>query len=287
MITVYGDVLFAVNFFMDFLILRLTGLIVGKTSFLRSISGALIGAIYATTAFFISMPTFLSFVFQMLLAVAMVAVTFGFKQDFRIKVLVFFGISVFCSGVVFIIFLSGGAFIVNGTVYFSAGIRKLIFSSIGCYYTFKCLGTLINTLADRRFSRMKLQVALNEKTICVSALCDNGNSLHDPFTGLPVCILQREIYNQLCPENEKIYVIPYKTISGENHIMTGFKPSSASLTDVSGKTYNINCIVAVTDTKIKKGTEAIVSPCMLTDGNEHEQHNPTETLHNDTTSTAV
>ena len=279
MITVYGDILFAVNFFMDFLLLRLTGLVCGKTSFLRSFAGALIGAIYATTTFFLTMPVILSVVLQFGLGVAMVAVTFGIKQNFRLKFFTFIGVSIFCGGIVLLVFLNGGAFIVNGTVYFSAPARKLLFSSVGCYYAFKFLGTLIDRLTDRRFSKMQIKIVYGDKNISCVAMCDSGNSLTEPFTALPVCVLHRSLYNELFSEGTKLYIIPYKTISGENRVMTGFKPDSVTVTDISGKAFFPECIVAVTDTEIKKGTEAIISPLMLTGEHPDEQTKPLEKLY--------
>lgn len=271
MITVYGDILFAVNFFMDFLIIRLSGIICGKASPLRTLAGALLGAIYATAIFFVSIPAVLSFVFQAVIAVAMVAISFGFKTDFRLKLFSFLSVSVFCGGAVLIIFLTGGAFIVNGSVYFSAGIRKLLFSSLGCYYTFKLLGILINKLADRHYSHFHLKITNNGKSVSCVAFCDSGNCLTEPFGGLPVCIVRRNIYNEVCGKADKIYIIPYKTISGESRIMTGFKPEQTIISDISGKSYSAECIVGVTDTELKKGTEAIINPLMLADKKEYEQ----------------
>ncbi len=271
MITVYGDILFAVNFFMDFLLLRLTGIFCGKASLLRSLAGALIGAIYATSAFFLTLPTVVTFIFQAVLGAVMVAVAFGIKKNFHLKLLSFVGVSVFCGGVIFLVFLGGGAFIVNGTVYFSAGIRKLLFSSIGCYYVFKYLGVLIDHIADSRYSEMHLRITHENHTVSCVALCDSGNSLAEPFTGLPVCILERKRYNELFTDRTRIYIIPYKTISGESRVMTGFKPDSITVTDISGKSYIAECIVAVCDTQIKKGTEAIISPRMLAGEKSYEQ----------------
>jgi len=287
MVTVYGDILFGVNFLLDFMLLRLTGMICGKPGIMRSIAGAFAGAVYGTAVFFISLPFIFSVVFKLLLPVIMIAVTFGKDKDFVFRLVTFFCISLFFGGVVFLIFINGGAFIINGTVYFSSGIRKLIFSSVGCYYFFRFAGNIIERIADKRFSRVQLEITLKNNTVSVSALCDTGNSLTEPFTGLPVCILQREKYNELTPEIEKIYIIPYKTISGESHAMTGIKPDIFKVTDTSGKTYVSECIVAVTDTKIKKGTEAIISPCMLTGREYYEKSDSTEKLHNFSDKTAV
>ena len=279
MITVYIDVLFAVNFFMDFLILRLTGLLCGKTSFLRSLSGAFLGAVYSVAVFFLPMPVFVSFILQAGMGTAMVGLTFGIKNDFPVKLFSFLGVNLFCGGVILLVFLCGGAFIVNGTVYFSAGVRKLLFSSMGCYYSFKFLGILINNLANRRFSKMHIKITLGGQNVSCVALCDSGNSLTEPFTGLPVCVLHRVLYNTLFTEGTKIYIIPYKTISGESRVMTGFKPDNVLISDISGNTFSPECIVAVTDTEIKKGTEAIISPLMLTGKKVYEHSEPLEELY--------
>ncbi len=287
MITVYVDILFATNLLMDYILLHFTGLICGKARVWRTLTGALFGALYATLVFFIKLPTIVTFLLQAVTAAVMVLFTFGLKRRPLVHMLSFFGISLLCGGVIFFIFTKGEALVVNGTVYFSAGMRRLIAGGILCFIILKAGVKLFEHLQDVRFSQVNITIYNKEKAVTCVALCDSGNSLSEPFTGLPVCILHRELYNKLSTGAERIYIIPYKTVSGERHVMTGFKPELFVIKDISGNTYMPQCIVGVTDTHIKKGMEAIISPCMLTDGKSYEKFNPTENLHNDQTPTSV
>ena len=283
MITVYGDILFAVNFFMDFLLLKVTSLICKRVRTWRLCAGALLGAVYATTVFFLNMPFVLSLCLNALCGGIMTAVTFSPKSKKALvkQTGIFYGVSFLACGIILPIFLTGNAFISNGSVYFSAGIRRLMLGAAAVYGAVRIICHILDSIALSRGCEVNIKISVKDKAVSAVALVDTGNSLTEPFTGLPVCILQRNKYEQLCSGNEKLYIIPYKTVSGDKRVMTGICPDSVTVTDISGKQYFPECIVAVTDIHIKKGMEAIINPCMLTGvKNQNEKSNRAEKLYN-------
>ncbi len=270
MITIYMDAFFAVNFCMDYLLLLLTSKIVGRTTYLRLILAALTGGATATLTVLFDIPVFLCICFEILTAGIMILISFGkkAKQSFLKYILTFFIFSALLGGISFLVFLKGEAIIINGSIYFETGIRKLILCSAFFYGVISIISVFLSSIANSRETQADIKVYLNGEKVCASALTDTGNSLCEPVTGLPVCILQRNIYDKLPHKNEKIYIIPYKTISGQTNVFTGVM-ADVLITDVHKKTYFCHSIIVPADTTINKRTEAIISPLMLTDCISH------------------
>ncbi len=266
MITIYGDIYFLINFCIDYILLKLTGEIAGKGKIWRTFAASAIGAFFSVFFLaFINMSNSLWSLLALVCANAMLYVAFG-KMELRkyLKYLaVFFLLGLIFGGIVFLIFMGGNAVIINGGVYFSSGIRKLILCALFFCSGVKLISVFLNSLIQHRGTYFKVKIFSGDKSITANALLDTGNSLTEPYTGLPVCIICRSLFDKLHTENEKIYIIPYKTISGETNVFTGIMVDFAEITDINGKKHLSRCIVAVTDTVIKKGTEAIISPDML------------------------
>ncbi len=283
MITVYIDMLFFVNLFMDYLLLWLTGKICGGAKKIRTALGALFGAIYSTAVFFCSMNIVLSLVCMVAAALIMNILAFGIKgkKYFGKHIAVFFGISFLCCGMLIPLFLTGNVFISNGSVYFSKGIRTLFFGAVAVYGAVKLLCRALNGIAVSRVANVNVELWVGEKCISFAAISDTGNSLTEPFTGLPVCIVERRLYAETMGSGKKIYIIPYKTIDNCSGVMTGIKPDRVTITDMDGKKYECKCILAVTDTEIKKNVHGIINPACMKEGECGEYAERAEKIHNE------
>ena len=262
MITVYIDMLFIVNFIMEFLIISLTAKISGSYSPVRKLFGSLAGAIYSCGMFFIPIKPLYSFFCMVLFSCLMVKISL--KGSFLKNLGVFWGVSILAGGIIFAIFLKGGVFISNGSVYFSAGITNLILGAFLLYISVKIVCKILDRLALSRKENVILEIKNGEKTATLNALCDTGNMLSEPFTGLPVCIIARHFYETLHTDNDKLYIIPYKTVDKPHGVMLGILPEIVTITTPDGKRYFPACIITSTDISIKKGVDAIINPQMLT-----------------------
>lgn len=266
MITIYPDVLFAVNFCMDYLLLVLISKIAGNSPRIRLILAGLFGGASATLIVFLNIHFFLYLLYELLTACTMIFLAFGkkAKKSFLKYILTFFLFSALLGGICFMVFLKGEAIIINGSVYFDAGISKLILCSAFFYGVISIISVFLSSIATSREFQADIKVYLNGEKVCATALTDTGNNLCEPVTGLPVCILQRNIYDKLPHKNERIYIIPYKTISGQTNVFTGVM-ADVLITDIHKKTYFCHSIIAPADTTITKRTEAIISPLMFAD----------------------
>ncbi|MDP4118646.1 MAG: sigma-E processing peptidase SpoIIGA [Bacillota bacterium] len=283
MITVYIDMLFAVNLLMDYLLLTLTGWLCGRAKWYRTLLGALLGTGYSTAAFFVSMGVICSFAVKVFVAVLMLIITFGVEGKRKLikRTGIFFIVSFVAGGIVFAAFLSGNALISNGTVYFSATLRRLIFAGAVTYGAVRVVCACLGKFAVTRVSEVTLKIYLEEKIVEMRALSDTGNCLCEPLSGLPVCIIERRRFEQLCGESKKEkYLIPYRTVDNTDGMMEGIRPDKVVIIDCGGREFTCDCFVASTDTHIKEGTEGIINPCMITGGEENEKSYRIEKIHN-------
>lgn len=85
-----------------------------------------------------------------------------------------------------------------------------------------CAEQLIRKKEDALFCRVEL--VGKGASMCVTALIDTGNSLTEPISGKPVCLLERNVFEGLFLKGrpEGFRVIPYHSIGKENGLICGY-----------------------------------------------------------------
>ncbi len=265
MITVYADVMFAVNFLMDLLLLNITADICRKTNKIRVIIGAFIGAAYSVLIFFADISFTVSLILNISVSAFMLlaACGYGGRKAFLKTAGVFGGASLFLGGICFTLFMRGKAFTVNGTVYFDESVRRLILGCAAAYYAVKLLRRIIEKTVITSGGYVKVKISLGKNNAEFTAFNDTGNLLTEPLSGLPVCITGRKIFSRLTEgEAPQLYIIPYKTVEKPVGALIGVKPEKVYITEKDGETYETKCVVAAADIKIGGEAEGLVSPMM-------------------------
>ena len=199
MITVYADLLFAVNFFMDLLLIKMTSLFIHKkTKKIKAVLAAFVGSLPATFIFFVDLSLFTSAAANVIISAVMVFTAFGFenKRAFARTFAAFYAVTFLCGGVIFLLFINGKAFVSNGSVYFDESVRTLIFGAAAAYYVVKALSTFIKKVRRQYISYVKVYMCLGKNSVSFTAITDTGNILTEPLSGLPVCIVQKGIKNK-------------------------------------------------------------------------------------------
>ncbi|HHX51840.1 MAG TPA: sigma-E processing peptidase SpoIIGA [Clostridia bacterium] len=256
---IYIDVVFAVNFLMDFLILwSVARFGQFRTSWLKILAGALVGSFYSLVIFFPG-PGFLETIgIKLLVSMIMILLSFSWHSvKYFLQALgCFYLISFMVGGAMLggIYFLQGsllqgsffpGIFFLSGipSVWLLAGLASLAF--------FSYLGSsLIKKGLFRRLYLVSTVVCFGEKRIAARSLVDTGNQLRDPLTRCPVMILEYSLLKEVLPsqlqdfyENReepelektlqvlagtswavKVRVIPFKTIGRRKGMLLGLKP---------------------------------------------------------------
>jgi len=201
--TVWGDLLFFVNFCMDFQCLFLTAkLLRRRFSVWRAVVGSAFGAAYAVAALFFQTSGGIAFCLDCLVCLLMCLLVFFEKRVTMVRVflpfLVYFGVS----------FATGGAMSAMASLlaHVSAPIATDSAEiSSGLFFLLAVCGGL-STFLWGRFTarradalRATLRVGVSGTALTMNAMVDTGNLLADPVSGKPVAMVKPASLWMLAP----------------------------------------------------------------------------------------
>lgn len=256
--TVYVDVLFCLNFVVDYLILlsvqKFLKLSVRRW---RIVCGASVGALSSFVIFLPPMPTFLSILINFGTAIVTVlSVLVPIKTITFIKATVSFFIVGFCfCGVciaLWLIFYPQNMLIRNGAVYIDISPFVLLLSTAICYSVMR----LFVRLSGRDLCRIKrCTVTVN---ICgverqFNGTVDTGNTLREPFSDEAVIVVRQSLFEDIIPLNvltadtisERKYhfrFVPYQSVGGSG-IIPAVKPEHIEVS-FNGKQMQVQAYLA-------------------------------------------
>ena len=276
--TVYWDIMFLMNFTIDYIMLYSTAKVTFlKSNFLKMTLGAMIGGMYGIFIFEKSLAfNFLTYVLVTLLILYITFSTLSFKiiSTFYIVSFLFGGISSYLNNMYGVIKMS------NGFLYVENNFFAILLGVIASSFIVVILLKLIKRNAIKQRQIKTVDIYLDGKNISVMGLLDTGNLLLDPITKYPVILVSFDDVKEILPMEikkfleekgnlcvninrriiSKIRLIPYKN-SNSNDILKGFKPDYIVIKD--GKERKItDVIIAVTYNKLSQNNEfnAILNP---------------------------
>lgn len=202
--TVFGDLLFFVNFCMDFQCMFLTAKLLRRRFLVfRAAIFSALGAVYAVAALFLEVPGVVAFFCD--LAVCFLMCTGVFFERTRslggvpLPFLLYFGVSFAVGGV-----MSGMATLLS-RLQISGGVASGGTLSSGAFYVLAAAGG-ISTYLWGRFCRHRaandtaqLHISLAGQTLTVTAMVDTANLLTDPVSGHPVVLLSPHAVKRVFP----------------------------------------------------------------------------------------
>ncbi len=207
-VKIYVDVLFIINFIIDYILLSVTSFFAKKTpGILRMCFGATIGAVFAATVFFVPLNTFFSLLFTSAVAFLMVMVTFGVKKATTVvkNTATFYLVCIATSGIGFAALFLGKSpkmAVNNGIFYADIDAYTLMF-------VFFCAVAIIHT-ATGYIKKQKTKSAFlydvtiekNGRTAENRALFDSGNFTRDPISQKSVIIAEWHAVSSLFDESK-------------------------------------------------------------------------------------
>ena len=264
---IYADVLFIINFSMDFLSLYIVGrLLHFRMKAIRVILGASLGALYGVLELLLAGASFWKTAITLLVLLTMCAVAFGIRswRTYLSSAALTFGVSMLIGGMMTSAFLKLGTEIsyieIGGTietVYGDLPVWKFaVFAMLSALATWG-IGKLFRRKRAIRtcILRMTFDGSENELT----ALVDSGNLLEEPVSGTPVIFLKGSAARSLpvyllcamkngaaalSSENVgKLRVIPSRTVTGTGVLLAAV-PEQISLFS-NGVWENRKALVAV------------------------------------------
>ncbi len=255
--TVYADLLFLINFSMDFLCLFLTSkLLSRRLSLPRAILAASLGGIYAVAELVLLPDNAVSLLCNLGFCLLMCLTAFYSKREHILSLLL-----------ITLSFLLASALL--------GGIMTACFSLLNRYappvtsesadipaWIF-CLVSVISALAtffggkhlrSRSSSKgAEAEIKLNNRTLKIRAMCDSGNLLKDPVSGKPVLLISSKHASSLFPPScppvstwdpqsvtglppfihSRIRFIPTSSVGG-NRLIIALRPDELLLHDERG-----------------------------------------------------
>lgn len=248
---IYVDILVAINLFINYLLIMATSKFLSlKLNKWRLIFGEILGGIYSLYILLPPVGLVLSLLIKFVMSATIVASTFKIPNIVAFaKILTcFYIINFVFTGMMLALWCAykpASMAINNGTVYFS--ISPTVFFISG-FITYILLKTINRILGKRTFTKSMCEIKIfhENKISILNAMIDTGNSLTEPFSGLPVIVAEKEsvknIFSveilpseiQISQKNDilksRFRMIPYKTIAGEG-LLPAFKPEKITLND--------------------------------------------------------
>lgn len=191
---VYIELVFIVNFLLDFIILYGTKrLLKINKSNIRIFFGSLFGSL-TTFLVFINISNLELMILKLVFSLIIICISFGFKNIFN-NIMYFYLISIIIGGVIYL-------FDLNGNLYFN-------------YITMIVLSPIITKILIKELTKFKLnindkyivEITISNKVYKFEGFIDTGNRLCSPVRGDPVILVNLEL------DYRNALYIPYKALN--------------------------------------------------------------------------
>lgn len=271
--TLYADILFLINFCMDFFSLYLSvKILMQKVRLKHLLSASVLGAFYSVFSTIYCGNAAVSFIIGIAAAFVLCYIAVGRTDNVRLylkTVVLFFIISLLLGGI--ITFLYSALNRVFAAADFSARdntVKAAVFILLGA------IGALCINISNRilycavRTKMASIKVVLDKKTVTLDALVDSGNLLRDPISGRQVIVVTMASVEPVLPFDirriiksnsydlsdlsmrnaRRIRLIPAKGIGG-NRTFIALVPDRIELIGKEGKKEELDALIAVEDSK--------------------------------------
>ncbi len=251
--TLYVDIIFLENVFMNSIILLATGIILkDKTKIIRNLISSSIGAIYAIIIYTSHIELYSNIFLKIMLSLVIVYISFKPQNTKSMlkHIIIFYLTSFTFGGVAFallyfirpqdILFQNG---VLTGTYPIKMILAGGIVGFAIVVISFKNIKGKLNK--KDMYCNVKLCERENKKVI--TAIIDTGNFLKDPITKIPVIVAEINSLDGLFPSKilhnaskiinggdidlgeyaSKIRVIPFKSLGKDNGLLLGIKIDKA------------------------------------------------------------
>ncbi len=274
--TIYIDVLFCVNFVIDYLILLTVRKFMNISCRLRRmLTGAAVGGICSFVILLPPVSSGLSIVAGIIIAGFVVAAAFCpiDKKTFLKTTAAFFLISFGYCGVmiaVLIIFSPSELLIRNNSVYIGISPIVLVIMSAVCYAVMRVI-LRITSRGTSEENNCFLEIKRQGKVISCRGKVDTGNSLHEPFSGDPVIVVKSSLFPDIGKQSDISHedavsrgfrMIPYNSVGGGG-FLPAFRPEEIIISEKGIKHHVQGYIALCSQERITSETDALIPPELM------------------------
>ena len=274
--TVYADVLFAVNMIVDYFLLRACGAFLHKKPKTpRIVLSAAVGGVSSLYIFFPYRSVAADVLVKTVFCIIMTLCAFGlvtFKQVIKNSAVLFIITCAYAGAMtaLWLTFKPKGMYINNSVVYFDISPLVLVVCTVIGYIIF-IIGNLIFSRSALRSERCEVRVTVGDKSIDMTAIADTGNSVRDVFGNSEVIIADKKYVGKLFegfdsnPDgryNSRYRALPCNTVSGTD-MLDGYRCDSAVIRSKGTAITLEKPILAVSKTALDDYYSAIINPDIL------------------------
>ncbi len=270
---IYLDMVFALNATINYLLLRTSAALFGRTPRRRrSLFAAIFGGLYACTTFLPGMRFLSGFLWRSVALIVMIMLSYGASRSAVFPGAGFAALSMVMSGIVLLLGNSRVR-LIGGRVFYALEFSTLILVAGAVYLASQILlwGTLKHSGGI-----LSGELILGGRSVALSFLRDTGNTLHDPFTGRPLPVIEWTVMAKLLPEAgfmpsepvaamehlHRIYpelslrLIPYRAVGTDRAMLLAIKCDRLTVE----KVVKTNCFVAISPTRVSErgGYEGLI-----------------------------
>lgn len=230
---VYLDILFLINFLMNYFVISICTAIVPRGSkYKRKILASLLGGIYGVGMFIPNLDFLYSVISLIFFSGGLVAIIFcpcKISDFFRILGMFYLSNFILSGGIYMLLPFFGGGILRNNVTYIKSGYLIFFAAIIGVAVVWGIKYAKRN-LGEREYD---VKIIYKDRFAEGIGMVDTGNKLKDPKTGDGVIVIGKSMLEKLffkgCNEfnlgewidSEDFRIIPYKTVANEG-VMIGF-----------------------------------------------------------------
>lgn len=267
-VVIYADILFLINFSLDYLCLFITGRLQNIfCKAMRLLAASAFGGLYSFVPYIIELPIPLALVLHIGAAALICFIAFG-KRDLK-KFLLALGTfavsSSLMGGLITAIYnisgrYSDGAYTETDALSFC--LICLLSASIALSYGLICKKKIHTRSTDVR-------IYVGDERISARLLCDSGNLVTEPFSSLPVIVVSASClpYPYDMPESNAfplpIRVIPFSTSAGKSCFF-GFRPDRIEIITPTKAPKRVDAFIGIdTENRSYSGYDGLVPTSIL------------------------
>jgi len=243
--TVYIDIIFMENLFMNCIILLCTGIITKtKINLIRIFLASTIGSIYAVLLYIQDLYILSNLSFKIALSILIIYIAFNPKtiKNFFKQLIVFYLTSFTFAGssLALVYLLKNEILVLEGYPI------KLILTGgiVGAVIVIIAFKNIKNNISKNDMI-CNLKIVQELKKVNMKAIIDTGNFLKDPITKMPVVVVEKQKLYEIIPKQildniqniidgeedideyiSKIRLIPFSSLGKENGMLVGIKVDS-------------------------------------------------------------
>lgn len=279
--TVYLDVLFCVNFVIDYIMLCSCRMVLSlHTGRLRMLLSASVGGLGSFVLLLPPLPFAASLAISIAQAGVMIAAAFAPipARTFIKASGLLFGIS-FCffgaMTAVMTLFTPKNTIVRNSAVYIGIPPLLLVALTLAFYFMLRLFYRFLNR-GSVHSSRCDAVIEYHGIRHLSSGIIDTGNTLHEPFSGKCVIVGSEKAFKEMFDAQEylrsdgsypdrSIRLVPYSSVGGSG-LMPSFRPSRITVISEK-KEYNVDAYLALSHQDIfSQGCELIVPAELIMKG---------------------